>query len=89
MTAEQIEKFLGNTANNSEPAGQPAKISFKTRNTVEGVFIKTPDYFELKGKNFWRIVTLKNIDSYRTSNDVNLSRIFNGSEFIKLSQVGK
>jgi hypothetical protein len=86
MTIEQIEKFVGT---NQENAGLPIKISFKVRNAVEGVFIKNADYFELKGKNFWRIVTLKNVESYKTSKDVNLSRIFNGAEFIKLSQGNK
>jgi hypothetical protein len=41
---------------------------------------------ELKRKNFWRIVSVKNLDDYRSSNDVNLSRIFNGAEFTRLSQ---
>ncbi|HLZ89822.1 MAG TPA: hypothetical protein VKQ52_21360, partial [Puia sp.] len=62
-----------------------AKIFFKTRSTVEGAFIKSPDYLELKRKNFWRIVSRVNLANYRASGDINLSRIFNGSEFVKLS----
>jgi hypothetical protein len=83
MTSEQIEKFIGGSKDAHQ---EPAKIFFKTRSTVEGVFIKTPDYMELKRKNFWRIVSVKNLDDYRSSNDVNLSRIFNGAEFTRLSQ---
>ncbi|MDP4218492.1 MAG: short-chain dehydrogenase [Bacteroidota bacterium] len=86
MTSEQIEKFF---ANNPDNGGQAIKIFFKARNTVEGVFIRNADYVELKGKNFWRIVTLKNFESYRNSKDVNLTRIFNGAEFTKLSQGAK
>lgn len=83
MTKEQIEKFINGGA---EDIKEPANISFKTRATVEGVFIKTADYSELKKKNFWRIVYLKNLAEFRKSNDTNLSRIFNGAEFTKLSQ---
>ncbi len=82
MTVEQIEKVL---SGNVKDASEPIKIFFKTRNTVEGVFIQTADYSELKRKNFWRIVTAKNIDDYKKSKDVNLSRIFNGAEFTKVS----
>lgn len=83
MTNEQIEKFI---AGNQEHIGEPIKIFFKTRSTVEGVFIQATDFIELKGKNFWRIVTLKNLDDYTKSKDMNLSRIFNGAEFTRLSQ---
>ena len=79
MTVEQIERFVGRDA---EPS---LKISFKTRSTVEGVFIKAPDFLELKKKNFWRIVAASRLEEYRRSKDVNLSRIFNGSEFIRLA----
>jgi len=85
MTIEQIEKFI--TAN-KVTIEEPAKIFFKTRGTVEGVFIQTPDYLELKKKNFWRIVSVKNLADYNKSKDSSLSRIFNGAEFTKLSQKG-
>jgi hypothetical protein len=82
MTNDQIEKFLGN---HTEAANQPVKIFFKTRNTLEGIFIKTPDYSELKSKNFWRIVTGSNLETYKKSKDLSLARMFNGAEFTKLS----
>ena len=66
----------------------PSKIFFKTRGTVEGIFIQAPDFTELKRKNFWRIVSAKHLDEYRSSKDINLSRIFNGTEFTKLAQKG-
>jgi len=86
MTIEQIEKVIGHIP---EDFNHPTKIFFKTRNTVEGVFIRTADYSELKGKNFWRIVTVKHIEDYRKSKDTNLSRIFNGTEFVKLAHEKK
>jgi hypothetical protein len=82
MTNDQIEKFLDG---NLDDINKPVKIAFKTRNSLEGIFIKTPDYTELKSKNFWRIVTGANIENYKKSKDTNLSRMFNGSEFTKLS----
>lgn len=85
MTPEQIENFL--KINPSEP-NQSSKIFFKTRQTVEGVFIQASDYSELKKKNFWRIVTVSKMEEYRKSRDTNLSRIFNGSEFTRLSSKG-
>jgi hypothetical protein len=82
MTTEQIEHFLGH---NSSSAQRPTKFFFKTRNTFEGIFIEASDYAELKKKNFWRIVTSSRIDDYRQSKDISLSRIFNGSEFTRLT----
>jgi hypothetical protein len=82
MTTEQIERFIGADASSS------AKIFFKKRNTFEGLFIKAPDYVELKKKNFWRIVSQTRIDEYRQSKDINLSRIFNGSEFTRIASNG-
>lgn len=81
MTNEQIEKFL--QQNHIDKT--PVKVSFKSRNAVVGIFIKTNDYQELKSKNFWRIVGESNIERYQKSKDMNLARIFNGSEFTRLS----
>ncbi|THU32525.1 short-chain dehydrogenase [Niastella caeni] len=81
MTNAQIEKFLEN--NYLDKA--PVKVSFKTRKPLVGIFIKTADYGELKSKNFWRIVGEVNIESYKKSKDMNLARMFNGSEITKLS----
>ena len=82
MTNDQIEKFI---SNNVDETGKPIKIFFKTRNTLEGIFIQTQDFKELKSKNFWRIVTATNLENYKKSKDMGLSRIFNGAEFTKLS----
>jgi hypothetical protein len=81
MTNAQIEKFLEN--NYLDKA--PVKVSFKTRKPLIGIFIKTADYGELKSKNFWRIVGEVNIENYRKSKDMNLARVFSGSEMTKLS----
>lgn len=79
MTNDQIEKFI-----EANP-GKPVKIFFRTRNTIEGVFLKTHDYNELKSKNFWRIVTGLYLEDYKRTKDVNLAKMFNGVEFTKLS----
>jgi len=82
MTNDQIEKFINN---NLENLSQTVKISFKTRSPLEGIFIQMQDYTELKSKNFWRIVTMTHMENYKKSKDTNLSRMFNGAEFTKLS----
>ena len=82
MTVEQIEKFLDDSQRRSNTA---SRISFKARNTFEGMFIKAQDYSDLKKKNFWRIVAANRVEEYQQSKDLNLSRIFNGSEFTKLA----
>ena len=61
------------------------KIDFKKRNTITGIFIESPDYDDLKSKNFWRIVSEMNIPEWRQSNDSRLAKIFNGSEFNRIS----
>ena len=61
-------------------------IHFKQRNTITGLFIRTNDYEELRSKNLWRIVTKLHIDEWRKTKDISLCRIFNGTEFTKLSE---
>ena len=78
MTIEQIERFVDTDTDRF------SKIVLKAR-IVEGVFIKAPDFLELKKKNFWRIVTISKMEDYRQSKDLNLSRIFNGQDFIKIT----
>ena len=78
MTIEQIERSLGTESNKF------TRIFLKAR-TVEGIFIKAPDFLELKKKNFWRIVTANKMEEYGQSKGLILSRIFNGQEFIKIS----
>ena len=80
MTNEQIENFLVQ----KKVEKSPVQISFKTRNSIVGVFIKTADYDELRTKNLWRIVGESHIAEYKQSNDMNLARIFNGVEFTRL-----
>ena len=79
MTIEQIERFIV-----TGPGSSFSRIFLKAR-TVEGIFIKAPDFLELKKKNFWRIVTVNKLQEYQRSKDINLSRIFNGQEFVKLA----
>lgn len=81
MTSEQIEKFFSSNVNSNSII----RISFKTRNSVLGIFIQTPDAEELKLKNFWRIVSKENFEQWQKSKDYNLVRMFNGAEFTKLA----
>ena len=81
MTNEQIEKELTNNHYDKNAV----QINFKTRGTITGLFVKAPDYAELKSKNFWRVVVQSNLEAYTKSKDINLAKIFNGMEFTKLS----
>jgi hypothetical protein len=87
MNIEQIELFLNkDKTTNKDKAAQEAcvKINFKKRDAVYGLFIKSRDYDDLKSKNFWRIVTKTHFDQWHKTKDMNLARIFSGSEFTKL-----
>ena len=82
MNSEQIKKFVETKVTRGD---KYVKIEFSKRDPVYGIFVTDADYQDLSAKNFWRIVTSKNFDAYNKSKDVNLARIFNGSEFSKLS----
>ena len=82
MNIEDIEKFLTTKVNEKE---KYVKIDFKKRESVYGLFIEGKDFKDLKSKNFWRIVTRPNFDAWNRSNDVNLARIFSGSDFSRLT----
>lgn len=81
MNIEDIERFL-NKDNGAKDTC--VKINFKKRDALYGLFIKTPDYNDLKAKNFWRIVTKTHFDQWHKTKDLNLARIFNGTEFSRL-----
>jgi hypothetical protein len=83
MTYEEIERFM----TQKHPGALPVQISFKTRKSFKGIFLRLDDYDELRKKNLWRIVSESNIDSYKSSMDNNLSRIFNGSEMTRLEMI--
>jgi len=85
MLPEQIAKFI-----ETEQLNNPnVKVEFKKRNTIIGLFVKLNDYDELKAKNFWRLVTETNLEQWHKSNDINDAKLFNGSEFTRLSIVKK
>jgi hypothetical protein len=83
MTNEAIIKQI----EGKDLADKMLNIHFKQRNTVTGLFIRTSDFDELKSKNLWRIVTKLHVDEWRKTKDINLCRIFNGTEFTRLSDV--
>jgi hypothetical protein len=82
MTAEMIETFIEQKIRK----GARVNIHFKDRSTVTGLFIQTPDYDELKSKNFWRIVSQQRAAEWKATKDVNLARVFNGASFTRLSE---
>ena len=84
MTVEQIETFL---AKETIPQGKVIRFELKKRNPVRGLIVQGRDYNDLKAKNFWRIVTQTNLAAYQKSHDINLAKIFSGSDFAKLSLV--
>jgi len=81
MTQEMIEKFVETKTKEDETLN----IHFKDRQTVKGLFIRSTDYEEMKAKNFWRIVNHMNIKEWEKTKDMNLTRLFNGAAFTKLS----
>jgi hypothetical protein len=82
MTNDLIEKYVAPR----QSAEKEIKIFFKQRSTLTGIFIKGNDYDELRSKNFWRIVTDSNISNWKKTKDINLAKIFNGSEFTRLAE---
>jgi hypothetical protein len=84
MTVEQIETFL---AKETVPSGKIIRFEMKKRNPVRGLIVQGRDYTELKGKNFWRIVTQTHLAEYSKSQNISLAKIFSGTEFAKLSLV--
>lgn len=83
MNTEQIQSFL---SKNISDKNKYVKIYFQKRETLTGLFItEERDSKELNAKNYWRIVTEKNFETYKKSKDINLSRIFNGSEMTRLA----
>jgi hypothetical protein len=84
MTVEQIESFL---AKETVPSGKIIRFEMKKRNPVRGLIVQGRDYSELKGKNFWRIVTQSHLAEYSKSQNISLAKIFSGTEFAKLSLV--
>jgi hypothetical protein len=83
MTNEQIENFFQTAKLDSSMV----QISFKTRSAIIGMFIQTNDYAELKSKNLWRVVSESKIEDFMVRRDLNLARIFNGSEMTRLNIV--
>ena len=80
MKHEEIEKIL-----QKQDAKTPVvKISFKSRNPIKGIFLKTSDYKDLSRKNLWRIVSESHIDAYNQTRNENLAKIFSGTEFTRL-----
>ncbi len=82
MTVIAIEAFF---VRNKIDATQNVKIDLKNRNPVEGQFVELADSEELKEKNFWRVVATTNLKEFSQSKNVNLTRIYSGTEFTRLS----
>jgi hypothetical protein len=85
MKYEEIENIIQKQSSKDSMV----QISFRNRSAIKGIIIKVSDYKELSRKNLWRIVTEKYVDSYKKSNNENLAKIFNGSEFTRLELLSK
>ena len=81
MTTEMIEKFI----DNKDRKQSAVNIHFKERNIVKGLFIRSTDYDELKYKNLWRVVHHEKIEEWNRTRNMDLSRIFNGISFTRLT----
>lgn len=81
MTVESIEKFLEQPL----PDGKFIRFDFKKRNPIHGLIVRSRDYDELKAKNFWRILPMTSVKDWKKSQNIDLARIFSGSELVKLS----
>lgn len=82
MSSEEIKKFIQSKVTEKN---KYVKIEFGKRDPLYGIFITGNDFNDLSSKNFWRIVTSKNFEQYKTSSNTDLAKIFNGSEFTRLS----
>jgi hypothetical protein len=82
MNQERIEKFIESRI---DEKNKYVKIEFPKRAPIHGLFVTGDDYNHLKSKNLWRIVTSRNFDAFDKTHDQNLTKIFNGAEFSKLS----
>ena len=83
MTNNEIEQIIHGRLR----VNAVVRISFKSRSSLNGIFIKTADYRELSRKNLWRIVSEMYIPAYKQSQDESLARIFNGTDFTRLEVV--
>lgn len=83
MTSEEIKKFI---ASKITLQNRYVKIEFPKRDALYGIFITDDeDYSDLSKKNFWKIITSKHFDEFKNSNNSKLAKIFNGTEFTRLS----
>jgi len=78
--------MIGQFIEKKDLEGKSVRIHFKERSSIEGIFIKGKDYKELKSKNFWRIVKADAANEWAETEDINLTRLFNGITFTKLSE---
>ena len=85
MTNDQIEKFL----TPDHLSKNIVRINFKTRNSILGIFLNSPDYDDLKSKNFWRIVLQTNAQQWEKTGNLDYAKIFNGSEITRLTLADK
>lgn len=81
MTQDIIERFIEDT----DRKNIIINVHFKERNTISGLFVRGVDYEELKRKNFWRIVSMSNMQDWEKTKNINLARLYNGAAFTKLS----
>ncbi|HRH50935.1 MAG TPA: short-chain dehydrogenase [Panacibacter sp.] len=81
-----INDLIGKFIESKLHKNNNVNIHFKQRETLKGVFIFNDDYEELKGKNFWRVVSGEKLEEWKRTQDNSLARIFNGADFKRLTE---
>ncbi len=79
MTNEQIDLFLTPTT-----LSNLIHINFKKRDAIRGIFLTINDFEDLKTKNLWRVVSESKVEEWHKTKDMGLTRIYNGTDFLKL-----
>lgn len=83
MTSDEITGFLSGRKNKTGN-DNIINIRFKNRPHIDGIIIRHRDFEDLKEKNFWRIIRMKDLSLWQNTHNISLSRIFNGHDFKKL-----
>jgi hypothetical protein len=83
MHIADIQKFLDSK---TSEGNECVRITFKKRAAVYGIFVRDHrDYTDLKAKNFWRIVPESQFTAWEQTKNVQLAKLFLGTDFSRLS----
>lgn len=85
MSQSEIEAFL-----KKNPGYKESEYEFqlKGRNPISGFLIEVGDHQFLRSKNFWRIVSRENKESWVRTRNMELLVIISGDAFIRIRPAG-